>query len=105
MRILILSPNDPKVLKCGVRAAKLREYLEKNEVRTISLPGLDYRKVSISMVMNYLKLLFFLLTRKQDDLVLLENERSAWMLRAFKKLGYRLALDIRDNRALQHSAY
>jgi glycosyltransferase involved in cell wall biosynthesis len=27
------------------------------------------------------------------------------MLRAFKKLGYRLALDIRDNRALQHSAY
>lgn len=105
MKILILSPNDPKVLKCGVRAAKLREYLEKNGVRTISLPGLDYRKVSISMVMNYLKLLFFLLTRRQGDLVLIENERSAWMLRVFKKLGFRLALDIRDNRALQHSAY
>jgi glycosyltransferase involved in cell wall biosynthesis len=105
MRILILSPNDPKVLKCGVRAAKLREYLKKNGVRTISLPGLDYREVSISMVMNYLKLLFFLLTRRQDDLVLIENERSAWVLKVFKKLGFRLALDIRDNRALQHSAY
>lgn len=105
MRILILSPKEPKVLKCGVRAAKLHEYLRKNGVRTISLPGLDYREVSISMVRNYFKLLFFLLTRRQDDLVLIENERSVWMLRVFKKLGFRLALDIRDNRALQHSAY
>lgn len=105
MRMLILSPNDPKVLKSGVRAAKLREYLQKNGVRTISLPGLDYREVSISMGTNYLKMLFFLLTKRQDDLVLLENERSAWLLRIFKKLGFKIALDIRDNRALQHSAY
>lgn len=105
MRILVLSPNDPKVLKCGVRAAKLREYLEKNGVRTISLPGLDYRRVSIPMLMNYIKLLYFVLTKRQDDLVLIENERSAWLLRVFKKLGFRIALDIRDNRALQRTAY
>jgi len=31
MRILILSPKDPKVLKCGVRAAKLHNTWKKME--------------------------------------------------------------------------
>jgi glycosyltransferase involved in cell wall biosynthesis len=105
MRALIFSPREGKNLKMAVRAAKLHEYLKKNGMATIKLLGFNFRKISFYMALNYLKFIFYLLTKKRDDLVLLENEREVHLLIFFKRLGYRIALDIRDNRALQRSAY
>ncbi|MCJ7546613.1 MAG: glycosyltransferase family 4 protein [Deltaproteobacteria bacterium] len=89
----------------AVRAAKLHEYLKKNGVMTVLLPGFNFRKITPYMFMNYLKLIFFILTKKGDDVVLLENERQPRLLNFFRLLSFKLALDIRDNRALQRSAY
>ena len=47
----------------------------------------------------------FILSKKNDDIVLFENERNPKLLQFFRSLHFRLALDIRDNRALQRSAY
>ncbi len=105
MRMLIFTPKEEKKLRMAVRATKLHEYLKKNGVRTILLPDFNIRKVSFSMLMNYLKLLYFMVTRKYSDIVLIENERSQRLVSFFKKLRFKLALDIRDNRALQRSAY
>jgi glycosyltransferase involved in cell wall biosynthesis len=105
MRMLTFAPKKEKKLKMAVRAAKLQEYLKKNGVQTISLPGFNFRKLSLYMLMNYVKLIFFVLTKRKDDIVLLENERQMRLLIFFKRLGFALALDIRDNRALQRAAY
>ena len=103
--MLIYTPKEGKKLRMAVRAAKLHEYLKKNGVHSILLPDFNVRKVSFSMLMNYLKLLYFMVTRKYSDVVLIENERSLRLLSFFKKLKFKLALDIRDNRALQRSAF
>jgi glycosyltransferase involved in cell wall biosynthesis len=105
MRMLIFTPREEKRLRMAVRAAKLHEYLKKNGVRTILLPSFNFRKISLYMLTNYLKLIFFLLTKRRDDIILLENERQIRLLNLFKRLQFTLAIDIRDNRALQHSAY
>jgi glycosyltransferase involved in cell wall biosynthesis len=105
MRAMIFTPREGKKLKMAVRAAKLHEYLKKNGMTTIMLPGFNFRRISSFMALNYLKFVFCLLTKKKDDLILLENEREIRLLNFFKRLGFRLALDIRDNRALQRSAY
>lgn len=105
MRMLIFTPREEKRLKLAVRAAKLHEYLKKNGVLTILFPSFNFRKISPYMLMNYIKLIFSLVTKKKTDIVLFENERQTRLLRFFKRLGYTLALDIRDNRALQRSAY
>ena len=105
MRMLVFTPREEKRLKMAVRAAKLHEYLEKNGMQTISLPGFNFREISIYMLANYLKLFVFILTKKKNDIILFENERQVRLLNFFKRLGFTLALDIRDNRALQHSAY
>ncbi len=104
-RILIFSPDRVRRLKLGVRAAKLEEALKKSRTRVVSLPDFNIRRLSPLMFLNYIKLLYFILTRRDTDLVLFENERSERLLKFFKRLGFRLALDIRDNRALQRSAY
>ena len=105
MRMLVFTPDEGKVLKMGVRAAKLHEYLKKNGVKTVLMPDFNFRTPSLSMAKNYIKLLAFIITKKSDDVVLFENERETRLLKFFKRLGFRLALDIRDNRALQRSAY
>jgi glycosyltransferase involved in cell wall biosynthesis len=105
MRMLIFTPKEEKRLRMAVRAAKLHEYLEKNGVHTVLLPDFNIRKISFSMLLNYLKLFYFMVTRRYSDIVLIENERSQRLLSFFKKLKFKLALDIRDNRALQRSAY
>ncbi len=105
MRALIFTPREGKKLKMAVRAAKLHEYLNKNGVLTIFLPGFNIRKITLYMFMNYLKLIYFILTKKADDLVLFENERRPRLLNFFRRLLFKLALDIRDNRAMQRSAY
>lgn len=105
MRTLIFTPREGKKLKMAVRAAKLHEYLKKNGVMTVLLPGFNFRKITPYMFMNYLKLIFFILTKKSDDVVLLENERQPRLLDFFRLLSFKLALDVRDNRALQRSAY
>lgn len=104
MRMLIFTPKEKK-LKLAVRAAKLHEALEANGVKIVKLPDFDFRKPSASTIANYLKLLFFIITKKKDDVVLFENERNANLLNLFKKLSFRIAIDIRDNRALQRQAY
>ncbi len=104
-RILVFSPDRVRTLRLGVRAAKLEEALRKVGARVISLPDFNIRRLSPLMFLNYLKLIYFILTKKETDLVLFENERSERLLKFFKRLGFRLALDIRDNRALQRSAY
>jgi glycosyltransferase involved in cell wall biosynthesis len=103
--MLIFTPREEKRLRMAVRAAKLHEYLKKNGVNTLLLPSFNFRKISLYMLTNYLKLIFFLLTKRRDDIILLENERQIRLLSLFKRLGFTLALDIRDNRALQRSAY
>jgi len=105
MRTLIFTPRVEKKLRMGVRAAKLHEYLKKNNVRTVILSDFNIRKISITMLINYIKFLYFIITKKSSDFVLIENERSVRLLLLLKKLGFRIALDIRDNRALQRSAY
>jgi glycosyltransferase involved in cell wall biosynthesis len=105
MRMFMFTPREEKKLKMAVRAAKLHEYLKKNGVLTIFFPSFNFRKISPYMLMNYMKLIFFLVTKRKTDIVLFENERQARFLNFFKRLGYILALDIRDNRALQRSAY
>jgi glycosyltransferase involved in cell wall biosynthesis len=103
--MLIFTPKEEKKLRMAVRAAKLHEYLKKNGVHTVLLPDFNIRIVSLSMLLNYLKLFYYLVTRKYSDIVLFENERSQRLLSFFKNLKFKLALDIRDNRALQRSAY
>jgi glycosyltransferase involved in cell wall biosynthesis len=105
MKILIFGPKEEKKLKMAVRAAKLHEYLKNNGIRTVSLPSFNFKKISFSTLSNYLKLIYFILTKKKNDIVLFENERQVRLLKLFKRLGFPLALDIRDNRALQHSIY
>ena len=105
MRMLILTPKEEKKIKMAVRAAKLHEYLKKNGVQTVFLLSFNFRKITFYMLMNYLKLILFIVTKRKDDIILLENERQVRLLRFFKRLGFALALDIRDNRALQRSAY
>jgi len=105
MRVLIFTPREEKKLKMAVRAAKLHEYLKKNGVMTVLLQGFNFRKITLYMFMNYLKLIFFILTKKGDDVVLFENERQPRLLNFFRRLSFKLALDIRDNRAIQRSAY
>src|SRR4030043_1890505 len=105
MRMLIFTPKEEKRLKMAVRAAKLHEYLKKNGVRTVFLPDFSFRKISFYTFMNYLKFIFFILTKKKTDVILFENERNPRLLKFFQSLGFSLALDIRDNRALQHSIY
>ncbi len=105
MRALIFTPREGKNLKMAVRAAKLHEYLKKNGVKTVPLPGFNFRKITFYMLMNYLKLIFFISTKKRDDIVLLENERQPRLLNFFRRLSFILVLDIRDNRAMQRSAY
>jgi glycosyltransferase involved in cell wall biosynthesis len=105
MRTLIFTPREEKKLRMGVRAAKLHESLKKNHVRTVILPDFNIRKISITMLINYIKFLYFIITKKRADFVLIENERSVRLLLLLKKLGFRIVLDIRDNRALQRSAY
>jgi glycosyltransferase involved in cell wall biosynthesis len=103
--MLILTPKEMRDLKMAVRAAKLHEYLKKNHIRTILLFDFNMRTISVTMMVNYLKLLYFIITRRYKDCVLIENERSERLLSFLKKLRFRIALDIRDNRALQRSAY
>ena len=105
MRALIFTPREEKKLRMGVRAAKLHEYLKKNHVHTVLLLDFNIRTISLTMLNNYIKLFYFIIKRQHDDFVLLENERSARLLLFLKKLRLRIALDIRDNRALQRSAY
>ena len=105
MRALIFTPKEDKKLRMAVRAAKLHEYLKKNHISTVLLPDFNIRKISLTMPINYFKFLFFIVTKRHDDFVLIENERSERLLSFLKKLGFRIALDIRDNRALQRSAY
>jgi len=105
MRALIFTPREDKKLRMAVRAAKLHEYLKKNNIRTVFLRDFNFRQVSFYSFMNYLKLIFFILTKKKNDIVLFENERNPRLLKFFQGLGFALALDIRDNRALQHSIY
>ncbi len=57
------------------------------------------------MLVNYFKLSYCLLTKKKDDLILIANDRSVCFLSFFKKIGFRLAIDLIDNRALQRLAY
>ena len=105
MRTLIFSQREEKKLKMAVRAAKLHEYLKKNNVTTIFLPGFNFRRITLDMMINYLKLFLFILTKNKDDVVLFENERQLRLVKFFKNFSFKLALDIRDNRALQRSAY
>lgn len=104
MRILVFTPKEKK-LKLAVRAAKLHEYMKKNGISTIFLPDFNFKKISLSTLLNYIKLLFFIATKRDSDLVLFENERSVKLLSLLKKLKFLIALDNRDNRALQRSAY
>ena len=76
MRALIFSQREGKKLKMAVRAAKLHEYLKKNGIKTILLPGFNFRRITPAMMINYLKLFLFILTKKNDDIVLFENERQ-----------------------------
>ena len=105
MRMLIFTPREERKLKMAVRAAKLHEYLKKNHTKTILLFDFNIRKISFTMMTNYIKLLYFIMSRRREDLVLIENERSVRLLSFLKRLRFRIALDIRDNRALQRSAY
>ncbi|MBN2571053.1 MAG: glycosyltransferase family 4 protein [Ignavibacteriales bacterium] len=106
MTILIFTPKEnQKTLKMAVRAAKLHEYLKKNNIQTMKVYNFDYRKLSFLMLFNYVKIFYFLFTKNKADTVLFENERSEKLLKFFKFFKCRLAIDIRDNRALQHSAY
>ncbi len=105
MRMLVLAPKEGKIIKMAVRAAMLHRFLEKNGVELVTLPDFNIRYFSWEMLSNYVKLLRFRLTKKKSDVVLFENERSDSLLAFFERLGFRLALDIRDNRAVQRSAY
>lgn len=89
----------------GVRAAKIQEYLAKNDIMIMSLPDFNIRRICFNMLKNYVKLLYVIMTKDKNDVVLLENERELRLLKFFKMFGFKLALDIRDNRALQRSAY
>jgi glycosyltransferase involved in cell wall biosynthesis len=104
VRMLIFA-HKVKKLKLDVRATKLQEYLQKNGIKIIHFNDFNYRNLNLVMLANYFKLMFCLLSKKRDDIVLFENERSVRLLKFFKKFGFKLALDIIDNRALQHSAY
>lgn len=104
MQMLVFAEKVKKA-KLSVREFHLHKYLQKNGVKIIYLYSFNYRKLNLSMIANYFKLIFSLLTKKKNDIVLFENDRSIKLLRFFKKLGYRLALDIIDNRALQRLAY
>jgi len=105
MRILIFTPKEEKKIKMAVRAAKLHEGLRKNGIQTIILSSFNFRKISFAAFINYFKLIFFILTKKKNDVVLFENERNPRLLQFFRSLRLKLALDIRDNRAWQRSAY
>jgi len=106
MLILVFTPKeDIKNLKMAVRAVKLHEYLSKNNIRIIKIFDFDFRKLSVLMFINFLKIFYFLIVKKKTDVVLFENERSIALLNFFKLFRCSIAIDIRDNRALQHSAY
>ncbi len=106
MRILVFTPHEsPQSIKMAVRAAKLHEFLEKNNIIIMKIFNFNIRKISCLMFINYLKILYFIITKNKSDIILFENERNEFLLKIFRVFKFRLAIDIRDNRALQHSAY
>jgi glycosyltransferase involved in cell wall biosynthesis len=104
MRILVFA-NKAQKAKLSVRESHIHEHLQKNGVKVIYFYNFYYRYINFVMLVNYLKLIYCFSTRKKDDLVLIANDRSESFLRFFKKIGFKLAIDIIDNRALQRLAY
>ena len=104
MRVLVFA-NKIQNAKLSVRESHIHKHLQGNGVKAIYFYNFYYKSINFEMLVNYLKLFFCLLTKKKDDLVLIANDRSVCFLRFFKKIGFRLAIDIIDNRALQRLAY
>ena len=104
MRMLVFT-NKIQIAKLSVREFHIHRHLQKEGVRIVYFYNFYYRSIGFEMVKNYFKLFFCILTKKREDLVLIENDRSESFLRFFKKIGYKLAIDIIDNRALQRLAY
>ena len=104
MRVLVFA-NKVQKAKLSVRESHIHEHLQKNGVKIIYFYNFYYRHIDFEMLVNYFKLLYCFCTKNKDDLILIANDRSVCFLSFFKKIGYKLAIDIIDNRALQRLAY
>ena len=104
MKVLVFA-NKIQNAKLSIRESHIHKHLQENGVKVIYFYNFYYRSISFEMLVNYLKLIYCFSTKKKDDLVLIANDRSESFLRFFKKIGYKMAIDIIDNRALQRLAY
>ena len=104
MRVLVFI-NKVQKAKLSVRESHIHKHLQENGVKVIYINNFYYKYINFEMFVNYLKLFFCFFTKKNDDLILIANDRSEKFLSFFKKIGYKLAIDIIDNRALQRLAY
>ena len=104
MRVLVFA-NRVQNAKLSVRESHIHKHLQGNGVKIIYIYNFYYKSLSFEMLVNYLKLFYCFLTKKKDDLILIANDRSVSFLSFFKKIGFKLAIDIIDNRALQRLAY
>jgi glycosyltransferase involved in cell wall biosynthesis len=104
MRVLVFA-NRVQNAKLSVRESHIHKHLQVNGVKVIYIYNFYYRSLNFEMLVNYLKLFYCFLTKKKDDLILIANDRSVSFLSFFKKIGFKLAIDIIDNRALQRLAY
>jgi len=104
MRVLVFI-NKVQKAKLSVRESHIHKHLQENGVKVIYIYNFYCKYVNFEMFVNYLKLFFCFFTKKNDDLILIANDRSEKFLSFFKKIGYKLAIDIIDNRALQRLAY